>query len=242
MRGMLVSKENSDLTFVCDDLQTIKAHKNILSASSPAFEKMFGYSQGTVMFLYMRGIKHNILESLLEFIYVGEVHFQEECLEEFISVARSLEITGLNETSNNEDRQDEEIDENVSCKNEPEDNNDCFLFQEGDCINISDVTLNEVNHKKTEQISTETMIKPAKMTLERMMRRQIGAMSQSKTKNASKKCKSCGKVLADFASLSRHKRSIHDGVKYPCKYCDYQATYYRNLDRHVAAKHTSSVN
>ena len=33
MQGMLVSKENSDITFVCDDFQTIKAHKNILSAS-----------------------------------------------------------------------------------------------------------------------------------------------------------------------------------------------------------------
>ena len=118
MRGMLVSKENSDLTFVCDDLQTIQAHKNILSASSPAFEKMFGYSQGNVMFLYMRGIKHNILKLIVEFIYVGEVYFQEDCLEEFISVARSLAITGLNETNKlDKERQDEEIYKTVSCKN-----------------------------------------------------------------------------------------------------------------------------
>ena len=144
MRGMLVSKENSDVTFVCDNLQTIRSHKNILSASSPTFEKMFGYSQGNVMFLYMRGIKHNILKSILEFIYIGEVHLQEDCLEEFISVARSVEITGLNETSQlDEETQDEEIDEIVSCKSEPEAINEC--------TNISDVTLNEVHHNKTEQ-------------------------------------------------------------------------------------------
>ncbi len=107
MQGMLVSKENSDITFVCDDFQTIKAHKNILSASSPAFQKMFGFFQGNVMFLYMRGIKHQIMESILEFIYLGEVHFKEDWVEEFIAIARSLEIIGLNETSQYSDEFDE---------------------------------------------------------------------------------------------------------------------------------------
>ena len=78
MKQMLVSKENSDITFVCDELQIVKAHKNILGASSPAFQRMFGLYQGKEMFLYMRGIKHHIMESILEFIYLGEVKFSED--------------------------------------------------------------------------------------------------------------------------------------------------------------------
>ena len=40
----------------------------------------------------MRGIKSQILESILEFIYQSEVHFKEDWVEEFIAIARSLEI------------------------------------------------------------------------------------------------------------------------------------------------------
>ena len=54
------------------------------------------------------------------------------------------------------------------------------------------------------------------------------------------RCEICEKELSNGA-MSRHKKSIHDGVKYPCKYCDYQATISQNLDRHIKAKHTSSV-
>ena len=226
MQGMLVSKENSDITFVCDDFQTIKAHKNILSASSPAFQKMFGFFQGNVMFLYMRGIKHQIMESILEFIYLGEVHFKEDWVEEFIAIARSLEIIGLNETSQYSDEFDEIV-ENVSCKSEPTEINDY--------THIGDVTLNEVNANRT-----ELKLEEAKQRNSSKMRRKIYEVPLQSQTNKASECKSCGKVLADTKSLIRHKKSIHDGVKYPCKYCDYQATIRQNLDRHVAAKHTST--
>ena len=33
-------------------------------------------------------------------------------------------------------------------------------------------------------------------------------------------------------SLAEHKRSVHEGVKYPFKQCDYEATKKRNLAEH----------
>ena len=32
--------------------------------------------------------------------------------------------------------------------------------------------------------------------------------------------------------LSIHKRAVHEGVKYPCGQCDYEATLKSNLDQH----------
>ena len=71
----------------------------------------------------MRGIKSQILESILEFLYLGEVHFKENWVEEFIAIARSLRIIGLHETSQSGDDIDGIV-ENVSSKSEPEEIND----------------------------------------------------------------------------------------------------------------------
>ena len=230
MKQMLASKENSDITLVCDELETVKAHKNILSASSPAFQKMFDLHQGEEMFLYMRGIKHYIMESILEFIYLGEVKFSEDCVGDFVEIARSLDITGLQETSQytDEERQVDEIAEFVSCKIEPEESTDNAT--------IDDTTLTEDDNNKMD------LAKPAasKQIPKAKIRGKKETMSHSQTNNAHV-CKSCGKMFAESSSLSRHKKSIHDGVKYPCKYCDYQATIRQNLDRHVTVKHTSKV-
>ena len=238
MKQMLVSKENSDITFVCDELQTVKAHKNILGASSPAFQRMFGLYQGKEMFLYMRGIKHHIMESILEFIYLGEVKFSEDCVEDFVEIARSLEITGLHETikSNHEaeERQVDEIAKYVSCKTEQEESN------ENDNTSIyAGATLSEDGNNKTDLEKTAAA-KQIPMAKTRGKREPISQLSHSPT-NSAHTCKSCGKMFAESSSLSRHKKSIHDGVKYPCKYCEYQATIKQNLDRHVAVKHTSKV-
>ena len=38
-------------------------------------------------------------------------------------------------------------------------------------------------------------------------------------------------------SLATHKQSNHDGVRYDCDMCDYQATIQSNLARHKQSKH-----
>ena len=39
------------------------------------------------------------------------------------------------------------------------------------------------------------------------------------------------------SSLKTHVKSIHDGVKYSCEYCDYKATRKDNLQEHVKSIH-----
>ena len=38
-------------------------------------------------------------------------------------------------------------------------------------------------------------------------------------------------------SLDRHKRSVHEGIKYPCNQCEYLASRKEHLDRHKRLVH-----
>ena len=46
------------------------------------------------------------------------------------------------------------------------------------------------------------------------------------------------KVISSLkGSLDKNRRSVHEGMKYPCGQCEYQATLKGNLDRHKRAVH-----
>merc|ERR1711949_114760 len=93
MREMMKSDDFTDITLVTDDKKTIKAHRNILSACSPVFKNILQMEiNHSHPVIYLRGIKHSEIESILQFIYLGETKLSEDCLNELLLVAKSLEI------------------------------------------------------------------------------------------------------------------------------------------------------
>merc|ERR1711923_475858 len=87
---------SSDVTLVTDDKQQIRAHRNILSAASPVFKSIFQIdSKNANQVIYLRGIQHSEMESIMQFIYLGEARFYEERMSEFLQVSRDLEIKAL---------------------------------------------------------------------------------------------------------------------------------------------------
>merc|ERR1712155_500166 len=49
--------------------------------------------------LYLRGIEYSVIESILQFIYLGEAKLYEEKMYEFLSSAKNLEIRELSKQS-----------------------------------------------------------------------------------------------------------------------------------------------
>ena len=93
---MMTSSEFADVTLVTDDKQQIRAHRNILSAASPVFKSILQLnSTNTNPVIYLRGIQHSEMESIMQFIYLGEVRFYEERMSEFLLVSKNLEIQDL---------------------------------------------------------------------------------------------------------------------------------------------------
>jgi len=92
-------KDFFDVTLACDDEQ-IQAHKVILSACSPFFRNILRRNPHQHPLLYLKGVKYSDLQSVLNFMYHGEVNVAQEELNSFLAVAEELRVKGL--TQNNQ--------------------------------------------------------------------------------------------------------------------------------------------
>ena len=83
-----------DVTLACDGNQ-LKAHKLILSACSPFFRSIFKKNKHQHPLIYLKGVKHGELSSVLNFMYHGEVNVPQEDLNSFLAVAEDFQVKGL---------------------------------------------------------------------------------------------------------------------------------------------------
>ena len=87
-------KDFFDVTLACDDEQ-IQAHKVILSACSPFFRNILRRNPHSNPLLYLKGVKFPDLQSVLNFMYHGEVNVAQGDLNSFLAVAEDLQVKGL---------------------------------------------------------------------------------------------------------------------------------------------------
>jgi len=93
------AKDFFDVTLACDDDQ-LQAHKVILSACSPFFRAILKRNPHQHPLLYLKGVKYSDLQSVLNFMYHGEVNVAQDELNSFLAVAEELRVKGL--TQNNQ--------------------------------------------------------------------------------------------------------------------------------------------
>ena len=91
-KDLYEDEKHSDVTLVCDDQTQFKAHKIVLSACSPVFKKIIDNNPSQHPLIYLRGIQSYEMESILQFMYLGEGKFYYERMAEFIKVAKDLEV------------------------------------------------------------------------------------------------------------------------------------------------------
>jgi len=93
-RELREDKDFFDVTLACDDEQ-IQVHKVILSACSPFFRNVLRRNPHQHPLLFLKGVKYSDLQSVLNFMYHGEVNVAQEDLNSFLTVAEDLKIKGL---------------------------------------------------------------------------------------------------------------------------------------------------
>jgi len=84
-----------DITLITEESE-IRCHKLILGACSPHFRNIIRrLSSVQNPAIYLRGVRHEDIKNILEFMYLGMVNVAQEDLDSFLSVAQDLCIKGL---------------------------------------------------------------------------------------------------------------------------------------------------
>ena len=87
-----------DVTLACENSQ-IQAHKVILSACSPFFRGVLKQNPHQHPLLYLKDVRYKDLESVLNFMYHGEVNVAQDQLNSFLLVAEDLQVKGLTQSN-----------------------------------------------------------------------------------------------------------------------------------------------
>ena len=234
-----------DVTIACDDGQ-IDAHKIIISAASPFFQNILKRNLHNHQLLYLKGTKRKEVESLLEFIYSGQTHVPRENLEEFIELAKELEIQGLSEVGNQEalDYNTEEIsgdsrydlntERDLSRKSQITSIIEKEAISEGegssemDSPNLELSETADVLLKDEEKYSYDERKEPSNFEYEK----KIKSLYTEKTDKCGYCCKVCPYVTKTRSHIQEHVQSHIKGFSFECKNCDKKYECKRELRRH----------
>ena len=220
LKEMMTSSEFADVTLVTDDKQQIRAHRNILSACSPVFKNILQiHSNITNPVIYLRGIQHFEMESIMQFMYLGEAKFYEERMSEFLMVSKDLEIKDLSSTG-------------IRTNYQPDSNKDSDFSENNDAD--EDVGDNPAQTFKEDEVYVENEIQ----TTNRPTIRKSAAIKRvSRTDDGKYACNQCDYLAGHKSHLTKHIESIHEGIKHACNQCEYQTGYKSDLKKHHKSIH-----
>ena len=103
-----------DVTLVCDDGASFRAHRVILASQSDKLRTILTEFEASQFCLYLAGVASQQLSSLLSFIYSGEARVSQRDLSAFLAAAQTLKIGGLMEDSDGEDITEDDFKEEVT--------------------------------------------------------------------------------------------------------------------------------
>lgn len=98
LHDIMSAEKFTDITIVCDDMRPISSHRNILSACSPVLNDMLQiHADSPDTVLYLKGIDYEEMQSIMRFIYLGQVTFNHGRIQQFLSAAQCLKLKDFND-------------------------------------------------------------------------------------------------------------------------------------------------
>ena len=222
-RSMREDQDFSDVTLVCEDGQQIEAHKVILAAASPLFQKLLKGNKHPHPMIFMRGMNHSELVAIADFLYHGEANIFQDNLDAFLKIAEEFQLKGL--TGGNNETLEEEPTKHPqkSTKN---------TIIEKTKQNVTDnYILNEYSPSKLdvkeEFVSQGTVAIPNKQTttdfhdLDEQIKSLMGnGEAHLGSQGPARRCTVCGKE-GKYQNIKDHIEANHiTGVSHPCNLCE----------------------
>jgi len=268
VRNLIKDQNFTDVTLVSEHNEQIKAHKVILSSSSKFFEKILTMNPHQHPLIYLKGVKQELLQQIIEFIYIGEVKLCESEVDSFVKLGKELEVEGLADDQRLEEVQGDDLatEEPIVPKLEvdsfleerlDEDMDSEFTFEElATAEAVLETTFEELATAEAVLETSEKVAAPPKKKFKqekgednRYSCPQCDFSSEhhvslkkhrlSKHEAVRYQCERCEKSYTDSSALLRHKKSVHDGAVYKCETCDKNFSEGGALTRHKKNIHSS---
>ena len=152
LKQYIGQRDFSDITLVTKDNKRVPAHKIILSSGSSFFRGLFAEDlDHPHPLLYLRGVEQEVLCSVLEFLYHGQVKLRREVVKDFFAIAEELGVEGLvmdNDQRSNIQNETKCSLEEVSCESGKD--LDDGKRKTGSMISHEDDWFKEVNHQNND--------------------------------------------------------------------------------------------
>ena len=83
-----------DVTLLCEDDQ-LEAHRIVLSSGSTLFQRILKKAKHPHPLIFLKGFTKADMDPIIDFLYNGETNVARGKLEQFIKIAKELEIIGV---------------------------------------------------------------------------------------------------------------------------------------------------
>ena len=209
-------KEFTDVTLACEDGQHLEAHKVILAASSPFFEKILQRNKHAHPMIYLKGFQSQDLLAILDFLYFGESNVVQENLDSFLAIAAELKLKGLTSpTCEEKQTKAKEI------KKRTKDRFETATTPNNAFNNELVPNAHSVDNVSTALTTFNQFIGDLRALDEKV--KSMMEKSQNMIKNGKQHafiCKVCGKE-GNPTTIKYHIESKHlEGSKIPCAHCE----------------------
>ena len=208
----------TDVTLACEDGQQVEAHKVILVASSPFFQRLLGRNKHPHPLIYMRGIKSVDIVAIIDFLYCGEAAVYQENLDSFLTIAEELELKGLmGKTDENLENIVEERKCSKTAAAKEKGWSSQKILEKKRALNRGAVE-NEMDNAVAVQNHAPIDLNDLEERVQSMMEK-----SENNYANSNKKahiCKVCGKE-GQGNDIKQHIEANHlEGMTFPCNLCE----------------------
>ena len=192
--------------------------------------------------IYLRGIKNEEMEAILDYIYLGAVTIEQNKIDGFLQFARSLELNVGEQQFSTSTSEDDEKDD---VERSPGDN-----WEVSQDLEITDVSGNvefpvDTNNDEDDDETDESVMPvedskqcPATECNKVFATTQtMIAHYQKRHKDNNIYCNQCNYKTSTKQNLRLHIQSKHEGITYDCNQCDYKASQRHWLKNHIETRH-----
>ena len=207
LSNLFTTHNFSDVRLVSDDQIPFKAHKYILGACSPTMKNLLLDYPHSNPLMYLRGVNQQDLESILQFINLGETKIQKSCIDSFLEIAKDFQLKELIKESTAVSSFLETEDETYGNKVE---------------VNYLDCTDFQLKEPIQEVIAETTFLDIEDATHDKLDCKDEISISIKipEIKKHFYSCDKCESVFQSKDGLRVHRKSKHEGVQYSCNKCE----------------------